>query len=184
MYRYRPDRLDDWEAWFNAKKRIMQKYLLEFGDKPFNYLEIGLYDGRTFVWVADEFLKHPQSKGFGIEISVGEYLRHNIKESVNSDKLELLEGNSILLLTKHNIPQLDIIYIDGNHTLLNVFADAILVWGLVKTGGIIIFDDYLWGQDGDELNRPKLAIDKFLDIYIGQYELLLKGYQVVVRKIV
>lgn len=49
------------------------------------------------------------------------------------------------------------------------------------------FDDYGWTvgkQKGfdDEVMRPKLAIDSFLSVYKGRYEIIHHGYQVHIKK--
>jgi hypothetical protein len=36
-------------------------------------------------------------------------------------------------------------------------------------------------KGGDDLDRPKIAIDAFLDVYQGQYDVLYKGKQMIVE---
>lgn len=48
----------------------------------------------------------------------------------------------------------DILYVDGSHLAADVLTDAILGWGLVKVGGIIIFDDYDF-QFNDSVNTEQ-----------------------------
>lgn len=38
----------------------------------------------------------------------------------------------------------DFIYVDGLHLSQDVLYDALLSFDLLKVGGILIFDDYLW----------------------------------------
>jgi len=71
----------------------------------------------------------------------------------------------------------DLIYIDGSHDAVNVLEDAILSFKLVRKGGLIVFDDYLWGTWGDRNNSkncihrcPKLAIDAFVNIYFEKIQ--------------
>ena len=60
----------------------------------------------------------------------------------------------------------DLIYIDGAHDSQNVLFDAVSSFKLVKEGGIIIFDDYLWeSEDKNIINSPKFAIDSFVNIF-------------------
>jgi len=77
----------------------------------------------------------------------------------------------------------DFIYIDGSHTAPDVMTDACMAFGLLKTGGIMLFDDYLWSDMPGLLNRPKIAIDYFSTLYSDQIELVLLGYQLAIRKI-
>ncbi|MCM8831198.1 MAG: class I SAM-dependent methyltransferase [Candidatus Omnitrophica bacterium] len=44
----------------------------------------------------------------------------------------------------------------GNHNAPSVLMDAVLCWPLLKNGGILIFDDYLWKINKlPEEERPK-----------------------------
>ena len=38
----------------------------------------------------------------------------------------------------------DIVYIDGWHSAFGAMADGVMSWPLLKVGGVMIFDDYLW----------------------------------------
>jgi hypothetical protein len=40
----------------------------------------------------------------------------------------------------------------------------------------------LWDLEKAPRDRPQMAIDLFLESFEGQYELLLRGYQVAIRK--
>jgi len=60
----------------------------------------------------------------------------------------------------------DLIYVDGAHDSQNVLFDAVSSFKLVKEGGVIIFDDYLWeSKDKNVINSPKFAIDSFVNIF-------------------
>jgi hypothetical protein len=49
-----------------------------------------------------------------------------------------------------------------------VLLDAVLAFQLLRVGGLIIFDDYLWEHDPttppDHYELPKPAIDAFVNI--------------------
>jgi len=74
------------------------------------------------------------------------------------------------------------IYIDGSHIAKDVLTDACMAWPLLKPKGIIVFDDYVWGDPRDILHRPKAAIDAFTTIFAEEAEIIHVGYQLVVRK--
>ena len=76
----------------------------------------------------------------------------------------------------------DFIYIDGSHTAPDVLTDACMAWPLLKPKGLMVFDDYLWGNPRDALHRPKIAIDAFTNIFGETAEIVHVGYQLVVRK--
>jgi predicted O-methyltransferase YrrM len=70
----------------------------------------------------------------------------------------------------------DFIYIDGVHSPLGVLTDACMSWGLLKEGGVMLFDDYLYPQE-----PTKVGIDAFLNSFDG-YEILVDNYQLAVKK--
>jgi hypothetical protein len=64
-----------------------------------------------------------------------------------------------------------------------VLEDAVLSFHLIKSGGIIIFDDYKWGKDLEIINRPQASIDAFLTIYSNCFHVLSIHEQVVLEKL-
>lgn len=80
------------------------------------------------------------------------------------------------------VPMYDFIYIDGSHTAPDVLTDAVMAWPLLKVGGLMVFDDYIWGEIRDILHRPKLAIDTFVNIFAESIEMVHAGYQLVIKK--
>jgi predicted O-methyltransferase YrrM len=76
----------------------------------------------------------------------------------------------------------DFIYIDGSHVAKDVLTDACMAWPLLKPKGIMVFDDYLWGNPRDILHRPKPAVDAFCNIFAEDMDIVHVGYQLVVQK--
>ena len=76
----------------------------------------------------------------------------------------------------------DFIYIDGSHIAKDVLTDACMAWPLLKPKGMMVFDDYMWGNPRDILHRPKPAIDAFCNLFAEEAEIVHVGYQLVVRK--
>ena len=79
--------------------------------------------------------------------------------------------------------EFDFIYVDGSHTAPDVMTDACLAWGMLKKGGIMLFDDYLWGDVPGMLHRPKIAVDYFATLFSEESQLVLLGYQLALKKI-
>lgn len=83
----------------------------------------------------------------------------------------------------------DLIYVDGSHTAADVMIDAVLAFQLLRVGGVMIFDDYLWSMEPalsvDPLNMPKPAIDAFATIFLRKIRVLpgLPNAQCYVEKI-
>jgi predicted O-methyltransferase YrrM len=76
----------------------------------------------------------------------------------------------------------DVCYVDGSHEAADVYSDAVLLWPLIARKGLVIFDDYLWTEMPDPLDRPKLGIDAFLKTIAGQYRLVHNDYQIAIVK--
>jgi predicted O-methyltransferase YrrM len=79
-------------------------------------------------------------------------------------------------------PTYDFIYIDGDHTAEGVLQDAVLAWRLLKPGGIMAFDDYLWEDPRGIEFQPGWAIDTFVGAVKDESEVLLSNSQVWLRK--
>lgn len=108
----------------------------------------------------------------------------NVKTHINSGKLILHRDLSEKILPKLIETQknsFDLIYVDGDHRASAVYRDAIYSYELCKIGGLIIFDDYSWGESYGEESTSK-GIDKFLKEYSDKIEITKKAYQVAVRK--
>lgn len=76
----------------------------------------------------------------------------------------------------------DIAYIDGGHRSSEVYADGMLAWPLMAAGGLVIFDDYQWTEMPQPLDNPGPGIDAFLKAIKGQYQIVMKGYQIGIVK--
>ena len=62
-------------------------------------------------------------------------------------------------------------------------VDAVLGFELLKPGGVMIFDDYLWESMPRPIERPKIAVDAFLAAYADKLEVLQpRGWQIAIRK--
>ena len=73
----------------------------------------------------------------------------------------------------------DFIYIDGSHETEQVLRDAVNAEQHLKSGGLLAFDDYLWGTGR---NIPRPAIQAFIRCYELKFDVLEKGLQVWLRK--
>jgi predicted O-methyltransferase YrrM len=79
--------------------------------------------------------------------------------------------------------QYDFIYVDGSHNADDALADAVMCFGLLRPGGVMLFDDYLW-EDGVSayLSRPKQSIDAFVNMFYHRLKLGLVNYQLAIVK--
>jgi hypothetical protein len=164
--------------------------------KDVRFLEIGSFEGRTSTWLLDNVLTGEGSNLTCVDVNPTDNLEHNL--SKHTDKVTVIKSFSHIFLKSNDIAY-DFIYIDGDHNAPGVLEDAILSWRSLKVGGIIYFDDYEmkikdpWfyimhkefkGNPRLSFIHPHVAVDAFLNIYRGQYEILFKNYLVGIKKLV
>jgi len=165
--------------------------------EPISYLEIGCFEGRSMIFMMEEVLTHPSSRAtcvdpfIGVDADFGRF-----EEAANFDrgalksrflsnlepysrKLTTLQATSGQALRMMTPGSFDVIYIDGDHSAAAALEDAVLSWPLLRSGGLLIFDDY--GAE-DNLSWPKVGIDGFLAAYAPQLTVVTRLYQVYVLK--
>lgn len=147
-------------------------------------LEIGAFEGRSSRWFLETILTGPRSR----LIVLDPFPRPNFHPNMAdlAPRMDYLREPSQAALRDRRWRQasLDFAYIDGDHTARAVLEDSVLVWRLLKPGGVLIWDDYLWKAEDntDPLRNPRPAIDAFLAIYKGDYDVLLSDWQVILRR--
>lgn len=167
------------------------------------FLEIGSFEGRSAVWIMENMMRAGDTLhcidtwAGGEEHSNGEMdgawdrFCYNVKlagEKFPDRYYQSYKGTSTqqlahwLVEDPEDHPTFHFIYIDGSHTAPDVLTDACMAWPLLKRGGFMVFDDYMWGEPRDILHRPKIAIDSFMNIFAEQLAPVHVGYQLVVRK--
>ncbi len=73
-------------------------------------------------------------------------------------------------------------YVDADHTSVAVLMDAELSWPLLKTGGVMAFDDYTWGRDLPPSKTPRPGILLFVDHHKDNIDTLVINSQYWIRK--
>lgn len=174
--------------WVTRNVPLWEKVLSPFKGKPdIHYLEIGVFEGRSIIWMLENILTHSTSKATGIDTFPGnlkENFLANLKISGFADKVTTITGLSQIELRHLPLDSFDIIYIDACHTTDDTLADAVLSWPLLKNEGLLIFDDYYWKEKEDfplEL-RPKIAIDAFITTYRNFIEVVHHNRQIILKK--
>lgn len=193
------------DCWFNSQDII--KFLPKYLTKK-SMLEIGSYEGMSTVWFLENILVDENSTITCIdpwtsysqnENSFDSYGKsdtewnfqthketfiHNILVSGHQDKVTTLQGYSNEILPKLILEnkKYDLIFIDGNHTSPFVITDAVMSWYLLEKGGVMIFDDYLWGDTTTSLS-PKLAIDSFIACFNHYIEVIWSEYTLAIKKV-
>ena len=186
--------------WFDIHKAIWSQLLQQIN--PTRILEVGSYEGKSTTFMIENLantkdleihcidsweggIEHKQ--GGSAESNMPEVetrFAHNVKIAIQNSshivKLEIHKGlsNKELpkLITSDMQNYFDLIYIDGSHQAPDVLLDAVLGFELLKTGGVMIFDDYLWQEPlpggTDPIRCPKISIDAFTNIYCRRLSIL------------
>jgi predicted O-methyltransferase YrrM len=114
----------------------------------------------------------------------------NVSNKVTLRKIKQNSRDALAqFLATAPLVQFDLIFIDGSHEAPDVLADSVLAFPLLRVGGTLIFDDYIWSdqkpQQRDPLRMPKPAIDAFVNIYQRKIEVYhrLPLWQLYLRKV-
>ncbi|MBP6994044.1 class I SAM-dependent methyltransferase [Candidatus Woesebacteria bacterium] len=184
--------------WFSPTIDEWDETLANYQSKPsLAFLEIGSFEGRSAIWLLENILTDPTSHLTCIDTwggsaehqnttldfaQVERNFDDNIRISGKSTQVKKIKGRSAVELRKLAFGSYDFIYIDASHKAYNVLEDAVLSWRLLKIGGIMIFDDYVWEPQYAEIDSPKLAVDSFIQCYRNRLEIVRKGMQMTIRK--
>ena len=176
------------------------KYKPNFQGRPdIRGLQFGIGDGRSIIWTAENYFNGPRSTIDVFEHGELEKFYENFLSNFNREiakgqviptrspnRQALLELNLDIL--KHARKPYDFIYLDGMDELHDykgpdiAVESVLLTWKLLKDGGILIIDSY---REFEESNGPctvKYAIDEFMKLCDGKYEVLHNGYQMHIQK--
>lgn len=183
--------------WVTRVVAVWKKLLEPLRGRPgVRYLEIGVFEGRSLIWMLENILTDATARATAIDVFEDSYkdtYLHNIRESGLSGKVETLTGFSQVVLRKLPLESFDVIYVDGSHAKDDVLEDAVLSWRLLKKEGLMIFDDYQrigakiqydfsLPQQHDKLVSPKPAVDAFVQCFEDRCEVVHNGYQLIIRK--
>ena len=183
--------------WFNNAAPIYDKILAKQKNKTnLHYLEIGCFEGLSTCHFLRQYLTAPGSDITVIDSFQGgrehghldlKTLLDVFKENTSfaKDRVKIFQGFSGEMLVKPEVrkQQYDFIHIDGGHESREVLEDAVLSFPLLKEGGIMIFDDYLWETHLPEFLIPKHSIDSFLSSHQLYLDIIQREYQVAIRKV-
>lgn len=138
------------EDWFQHNIPFWRQWLGSFAGKSgLRALEIGSFEGRSTLWLCENILNSPDSRidcvdFFAPDPVYGDYhARFRENTAAHRGKIREYAGNSYDMLKQVEGPY-DIVYIDGWHSAFGAMADGVMTWPMLKVGGVMIFDDYLW----------------------------------------
>ena len=175
----------------------------QMDSSPTSILEIGCHEGRSTCWMLenlltkngtitciDPFANDPLSAFKNDQAPVPNLIeqvfRHNTDLARSPEQtIRLMPTLSFYALAEliTEQAQFDFVYVDGSHSADEVLADAVMSFGLLKKNGYMIFDDYLWKDGSDVLDRPKMSIDAFVNMFQKHIEVKMINYQLVIKKV-
>lgn len=182
---------DDWNIvqWCVIFSRIFNRA------DPVNILEIGSWEGRSALFFLTYFTQGHLTAVDSWKFD-SDNVYNNTPEFQNSEaRFDANLAPYAARLTKRKgssrqvLPQLldeeqkfDVIYVDGSHLSDDVLTDGMYAWRLLKQGGVVIFDDLLWGNYQRARANPAWAISLFLRFHKGEYKILNAFYQIGLQK--
>ena len=184
------------QDWFSQNITGIESVLKLLREKK-SFLEIGSFEGRSACWFMenaleddgtivciDSFGNSLEHTDFNFADVRARFYANTEKAKKVNQKLEVIEDHSVQALAKLICEkrQFDFIYVDGSHTSPDTLTDACLAFLLLKQGGAMIFDDYLWEMHTAPIQSPKWGIDVFMNMFCQKIQLALIGYQVGIIK--
>lgn len=179
------------EDWFSHNINNFELCMSKLTEKKL-FLEIGSFEGRSTCWLLEHGLSDKGSivcvdpfsgsiEHSGIDFSAVEArFWSNIRGTQKAEqKVSLMKKTSYKALADMIVfgYSYDFVYVDGSHAPDVALTDACMAWGLLKSGGVMLFDDYQYPHE-----PTKKGIDAFLDGFEGQYDIVLSNYQLAVQK--
>lgn len=187
----------EYPNWFEQNaRRNFENFLTPLaGKEKLSFLQLGAFTGDASVWMAEHIITGESSLLFDVDTWQGsDEVAHKTmdfddvfatyKAKIKPyQKILWKQTDTVSFLTSYNyLKDYDFIYIDADHTTVGVLLDAELSWGLLRSGGIMAFDDYTWGADMPPELTPTLGIDLFLSRHEGEYETLVVNEQYWIKK--
>lgn len=180
---------------FHEHSHVLYDIRTLLGDKQITYLEIGSYIGssaalilqhpyKTNVICVDPLNLNPnhyngkKSQAITLRETIDKYNTKNYNVAIHQAL-----STSPTLLTKLKGIHIDLLFIDGDHRYEGVINDWNNFEPLVKSGGFIVFDDYLDARSSPQVKR---AVDDIVtNLSKNKYKIIgsLPNYQKAYSKI-
>ena len=137
-----------------------------------NYVEVGCYAGGSSCLVSQRKNTNIISIDLGSPVSPEIAKKNFTKFNVHGNNYQYIQGNSHLNETleklKNIVTNIDVLFIDGDHTYGGVKKDFEMYSPLVRRGGYIIFDDYNDHKFSPDVKR---CVDDLLP-QLNEYEVI------------
>ena len=178
--------------WFLNNFYIFNFFLPKDKNKKFDYLEVGCFEGLSSFFVLSEY---PQVNAYLLDIwdlpnsnrkSLSKdfnFIEKNFDKNLSNYNFNKVKDDSVIAMRKflkQNV-KFDFIYIDGSHNGEDILSDAIEAFKILKTKGIIFFDDFLQYDSNREIQSYE-GIEKFLSLHTNNLNIEYFQNNLVVRK--
>jgi predicted O-methyltransferase YrrM len=184
----------DTATWFDTTARAnFERHLMPLADRALDCLQLGAFTGDASVWIMENL---PNALLVDVDTWAGSEEHHDFDfEEVWRTYSERTRGyrragrlseremtTDAFLRTRRGVDRFDFIYVDADHRAPAVLADAVLAWPLLRPGGLMAFDDYVWASSLGPLHAPHHAVDAFITVYAEQLRVVERNAQLWVRK--
>lgn len=167
--------------WVGAHTLVWKKMFEDVRETTSRVLEIGSHEGRSAVFWLEFFA--------GAHLTCIDLFKEGYNERFDRNlagygtRVRKLAGTSIksLGILREEKAVFDFIYVDGSHRRDDVMIDCLGAWRILRDGGVMLMDDYIWKPKNPDAERVAPAIDTFL-AWHPEAEIIHKSYQVAVRK--
>ncbi|MBW4579235.1 MAG: glycosyltransferase [Tildeniella nuda ZEHNDER 1965/U140] len=170
----------------------LASYFDQFKPVALNALAIGSDDGRITCWLLDNVLLQPDATITCVDrfekLSDGqpilERFEANIARTGAAEKVHKIAGQPHDVLRSQPFHSYQLIYIGSMTTASETLEIAVLSWGCLTVGGVIVFADYELKPLSSMTDMPpKSAIDAFMTLFSSKLKRLYQGSQVLLEKI-
>jgi len=172
---------------FHHHYHILYDIADSINKKEINYVEIGCYAGGSACLMLQRKETNVISIDLGEPISEEVVLNNIKKHNIHKNNFSYIKGNSQVFETKERLKsimneyksqEIDILFIDGDHSFNSIHNDFNLYEDLVSIDGYIVFDDYNDSQYSPDVNGAVNNIVSNLKNYevIGTIENSLGAY--------
>lgn len=167
------------------------------GQSDLRFLQVGAFTGDATMWLLTHILTGPGSTLTDVDTWRGsDEPEHEPFDFVEvertydartvalraSGRLVKFKGSSETFFRSEPETLFDFVYIDGDHTAAAVLSDGMHAYRMLKPGGLLAFDDYLWKSGKGAEYDPGPAIDVISGTLYGRLEKLEQGLQVWFRR--
>ena len=158
-------------SWFESTAEpywpSLKQYLNNSFGENLNCLDVGTYEGRSAVWMAENLVGSSGSVHL-VDPLKGPYkeiLLENIEAVPNKERVLLHALDSVIAMPKlfeEYGEHFHFVYIDAGKSASDNCLNALIGERLLVKGGLLVIDDYLWSRGDADLRRcPKLGVDLY-----------------------